>query len=138
MCDEESSLKQSSGDEFYKQLEAFINFKIPPVIKNILRITQHNCAYSFLNFNEKSLNEIETFMRNDFNDDMIDDGSSTKDYLGFFWQAQEKFKLICGQTAIITNIAVECQRLYETKGKTKPNEGNQVTLSNKIIHLLWL
>ncbi|KAJ6634589.1 hypothetical protein Bhyg_13164 [Pseudolycoriella hygida] len=116
-----NNLKQSSDDEFYKCLELFLNFKIPQMIKNILTITQYTSAYAFLNFDEKSLHGIEEFMRNDFSEVMIGSGETTKDYLGFYWQDQGKFKLICGQISMISNIAEQCHKLYATK-ETNQNE----------------
>ncbi|KAJ6647890.1 hypothetical protein Bhyg_03114 [Pseudolycoriella hygida] len=52
---------------------------------------------------------------------MIGSGETTKDYLGFYWQDQGKFKLICGQISMISNIAEQCHKLYATK-ETNQNE----------------
>lgn len=118
-------LKQSSGSEFFKLLEEFIDFKIPTVIKNILSITHHSTAYAFCNFDETSLIEIESFMRDDFDSDMVPVGESKNDYLGYYSEAQDKFKLICGQVKVISNIARECQKLYEATQKAKANQGTK-------------
>lgn len=116
----EKVLRNSVDDEFFKCLENHVNFKIPPVIKNILSVTQYTSAYAFRNFDKTSLNKIETFMRNDFSVDMVDGGMSTKDFLGFYWKSQDQFKLVGGQIVIIENIARECQKLNGTQNM---NEG---------------
>ncbi|KAJ6647143.1 hypothetical protein Bhyg_02363, partial [Pseudolycoriella hygida] len=86
-------------------------------------ITQYTSAYAFLNFDEESLRGIEEFMRNDFSDVMIGSGETTKDYLGYYWRCQDKFKLVGGQISMISNIAKECRKLYETEiNKLNTNE----------------
>ncbi|KAJ6634588.1 hypothetical protein Bhyg_13163 [Pseudolycoriella hygida] len=71
----------------------------------------------------KSLRGIEEFMRNDFSDVMIGSGETTKDYLGYYWRCQDKFKLVGGQISMISNIAKECRKLYETEiNKLNTNE----------------
>lgn len=115
-------LRHSTEDEFYKCLETIINFKIPLIIKNILSVTQYTSAYAFRNFDKNSLHHIETFMRNNFNGDMIPDGELMKDFLGYYWRTQNKFKLVGGQITIIENIARECQKLYENETQQSTNQ----------------
>lgn len=86
----------------------------------------YDSAYAFCNFDEtSSLKDIESFLRNDFNMETVPAGELKKNYLGYYSNAQEKFKLVCGQVKIISNIANECQKLYQKTQETKPNEGTE-------------
>lgn len=68
------------------------------------------------------------YMRSDFKKSMIPNGESPKDYLGYYCDLQDEFKLVGGQIQIITKIARECQKFYDvqptaTTPKSLPIEG---------------
>lgn len=130
-------LLSAANANFFTCLEKLINFKIPLITKNLLSLNYYNSAYAFINFDDTALKDIEAFMCNDFHIDMIQEGESVKDYLGHYWQSQERFKLVGGQINMIKNIADTCRKLYEVEPvgqKPVSNEGYIIKRYDKFPH----
>lgn len=75
-------MKTLKGDELFNHLEISVGFAIPSDIKKILQLTYYNTAITLSKFDNNSMNEIEQFMRDDFDSTMIDDEDQIENYLG--------------------------------------------------------
>ncbi len=79
-----------------------MGFSIPVNITNVLQLNYYTNVTSLSKFDEKSIQEIKDFMRNDFDEQvMVPTGQDVADFLGIYARAQPKYKLLGGQTRII-------------------------------------
>lgn len=129
MCDETlmKSLKECRGEEFFVCLEKYAEIVISVNIKKILTANAYDNAKALSKFDGNSISEIEDFMRNEFNEDMIEDGDTMKDYLGIFLKKQQNFKIVSGQRKTITSMAEECCKFYENQSTNQDQSTHEDT-----------
>lgn len=70
-CDLTQALKISSDVEFFTNLEKYVKFDIPVIIKNILMLNGYNTAIALSTFDENSTREIQDFMRNELIQEIV-------------------------------------------------------------------
>jgi hypothetical protein len=128
-----NSLTLCSESDFFKELEKYVNFNIPIQIQNILNLNCYCSAVTMSRFNETSIRDIEHFMRNVFNDSMIEVNSSRRAYLGIFENNQSNFMLLSGQKTLLTIISEYCSALYKSadgeKSVQKPSSSEIIDAS---------
>lgn len=78
----------------------------------ILTLHLLNNAVSLSRGITQSIEEVERFMRHDFNKKMLQTGETMTDYLGIWEKNQKKFQLMSGQKRILRVISEYCQSLY--------------------------
>lgn len=127
-------LKDSTGDDFFKRLEKHIECVIPVNVKKILALNSYDNVKALSEFDTKSIEEIESFMRCDFKEEMIDDNETINDYFGIFSKSQQNFKILSGQCKLINNLADVCRKLcrrdrtqQEVRSVVEPETKSKVT-----------
>lgn len=105
-------LSKYSGLEFFCKLEERLNTPISNVMKNILIVNGMDSALILSDYSDQTAEEIETFMRNSFQNAMINDSEQLGDYLGVFEKCQKAFVLLPGQKILLNIISVECRKMY--------------------------
>ena len=108
---ERKPLKECTGDDFFKSLEEHVDCVIPATVKKLLTVNSYDNAKALSEFDHTSIEEIESFMRHDFNKDMIEDNETIRDYYGVFSKNQQNFKIVSGQSKIIRSLGDACRKL---------------------------
>lgn len=111
-------LSKYSGMEFFGKLEEYLNTPISNVLKNILKVNGMDSALILRDYSDKTVHEIETFIRNNFQRVMIDDSARMIDYSGVFEKYQKSFVLLPGQKILLNNVSTECKKLYKSEDGT--------------------
>lgn len=120
------NLMQCSNDEFFTNYEKHFICQVPSKLKNILKINGYNNAYALSNFNENSTTEMERYMQQEFNSEMLREGQTITEFLGIYEKIQMKFKFVSGEKALIQKIAEECQKLYKADEPEESTSSPQV------------
>lgn len=107
-----SQLKTCEDSEFFDILENCVGFRIPKQLRKILSLNLLNNAVSLSRDIHRSTEEIEHFMRIDFNKNMIKSDESVAEYLGIWKTNQKAFRLMSGQKRMLRAISEYCQQLY--------------------------
>lgn len=119
--DSENILK-CYGKAFFDKLEERTFMKIPEMIRNILVLNDVNCASVLESMNDSSIVQIEQFMKNDFNSDMLN-GKPIADYLGIFQKRQQSFTFSCGQKIMLEKMIQICKKYVQAEIENQvPNE----------------
>lgn len=133
--DQADNLFNCSGIVFFNKLEKAIESTVPEVLRNILLVNDIDCASVLSKLNNEFLGNIEKFMKNDFNADMIPEDHCIDDYLGKYRKHQQNFEFSTGQRIIINLMVEGCKKKAQTV--TNPNgvENSAEALEREHHHL---
>lgn len=110
-------LMESTGTEFFTKFEQYAKFKIPSPLKRVLILCSYDRVASLSGFDEKSVAEIEEFVRNIFNKDMIPANESIDDYLGIFSKIQTKYVIMSGEKNLLEKASQICAMVYRDQNE---------------------
>ena len=102
---------------------------IPASLKKILTLCCYDRAISLSQFDDTSIEEVESFVRNIFNSGMMEENGSITDYLGRFSKNQSAYIIMSGEKKILKKISEICSRFYEVEDaspSTIPNENDSI------------
>lgn len=137
---QESTLLNSIAEDFYKKLEEDVNVKIPIVLRNFLLINDIYCAEVLARVDEKNVQRMELFMREEFTAAMtpeIPQKYSMKDFLGKYEFCQEKFKISSGHEIILNILINHCAKILSVVAPitTTISSSTELPKRNAIEHL---
>lgn len=124
---QESQILVATGDVFFRCIESQLKTAIPTYVKKILKMNGFCTAFMISKLVDSKISEIETFMREDFEDFMIEDNESVDDYLGVYKNCPKKFKFLCGHKTILEIMRDACKKYYPAN-----NQSNSKTASNSM------
>ena len=125
------NLENCSGDEFFKRIESKIRMEIPDSLKLIFKHCDIDTAVLFSRLDDKSIAEIEEFVRDELEQDMLPDNHNIDAYLGNYKKCKNKFKFAKGHKMILQLIADECANVIPINAN-RTNDGNGTT-SNQAV-----
>ena len=79
------------GSAFFEEIEKKLSIKIPTYLKNILDMFGFNNSLTFSKIDNTCIANMEKFMVNEFEDSMLSDGATTKDFFFIFDKCKQKF-----------------------------------------------
>lgn len=103
-----TNLENCSGDEFFTRIETIIRTKIPTSLKLILQHCNIDSAVLFSRLDNSRIVEIEEFVRDELEEDMLPDNHTFDEYLGNYKKCKNKFKFSSGHKMILQLIAEQC------------------------------
>lgn len=102
----------TDSEKFFDILEKCVKFQIPIQLKKILDLNLCNSLVALSGPIEKSIHEMENFMRKFFQKSMLDKNEKMSDYLGNFTNNQKDFQFMCGQKQILSVLSNFCNVVY--------------------------
>ncbi len=105
-------IKICERKDFFRLLEKFVEFNIPLQLRNVLTLNLCDSAVALSTNILQTIDEIQLFMRNDFDKKMIKPSEKMEDYLGIFVKRQKDFQLLSGQKRMLYVIYERCRTLY--------------------------
>lgn len=127
-------LKNASGSEFFDNLEKYIGFQLPLSLKLILSLNAYETAYAISELDVSAFEEIETFMRKDFTEEMLRDCIAVmNDYLGVYEHCPDKFKILSGHKKFMCTICRECKNLFNDECQQSSMLPEEESTQNPII-----
>lgn len=115
------------GKTFFDNLEKHLKTKIQSVIRNILMINDLDTALVFATFTESVIGDLENFIRNVFNHNMLIGDESMANYLGRYADCKEQFTFSYGQKVVLKLIASTCKQLYVQHSATSIPNGSDLS-----------
>lgn len=112
-------LKTCNENEFFEILEKCVDFRVPSQLKKILTLNLCTSAIALSRGYTKLIEEIDDFMCNQFDNNMLKGTETMKDYLGLFVDNRKKFKLLSGQKRMLQVIYEYCRALYPPTAETE-------------------
>lgn len=109
-------------NDFFEIIEKYVECRIPPQMRNILKINSCTSAIALSRGYDMLVTEIEHFMKYQFNYDMLTTGESMQDYFGIFVNDKRNFKLLSGQKRMLQVLHEYCRLLYPTTDELKSLE----------------
>lgn len=104
-----TDLKKSEGREFFKNLELFLECKIPTLVKNVLRVNCYDNALALAGFDETSILEMTEFMAKHFKQIHIGNNETSADYLGIYEKTPEEFQFSSGHIRLLRGLIRDCK-----------------------------
>lgn len=126
------SLKKATGREFFSLLEQHMNIKIPNWLINILILNGHDNVLILSKLDDTVINEIEIYMRDDFNMCLVEENKQIEDYLGIYKNSQSNFKFLSGHKLFLDELRRTCLCLCESVHSAKSsvvgtNKGSNIS-----------
>lgn len=123
----EKTLKESIGDIFFASLKNYVGFEVPLKLQLILSLNAYKTAYAISQLNDNDIEEMESFVRIEFHEQMVTGPNKTADYLGVYEHRQDKFKFLSGEKKFLCQIAESCRKIYGIQQK----QSSQLSLPDK-------
>lgn len=117
-------IKTCESNDFFDLLETRVEFKIPLQLRNVLSLTLCNSAIALSRNILQTIDEIELFMRNEFDKKMIGPLEKIADYLGIYVKRQKDFQLLSGQKRMLCAIYEHCRKLYNVDDISNESPSN--------------
>lgn len=130
-------LLESTGDEFFVLFEKYAKLVLPDTLKRTLCLCCYDRVASLSQFDERSVTEIEEFIRCTFNKDMVGKNASIENYLGIFSNNQEKFILMSGEKKLLKRVSEICLQLEEDRDPIKSGNPNHMVQIDTALALLF-
>lgn len=105
-------IKTCESKDFFQLLESLVECNVPLQLRNILTLNSCNSAVALSRNIFQTIDDIEFFMRNKFNKNMIRPSENLKDYLGIYVKQQKDFRILIGDRNTLCVIYEHCRKLY--------------------------
>lgn len=109
------------SDEFFDILSKCVGFEIPLQLRKILKLNLCDSVVALSGCIEKSIVEMEDFMRNKFTKTMVAKTEKISDYLVTFSNDQKKFEFLSGQKRTLSVLSDYCNKVLKEESTTQPN-----------------
>lgn len=113
-----NKLKMCSEDDFFEIIEESVECRIPLQMRNILKLNCCTSAIALSRDYDILVDEIQNFMKYQFNDKMLKNTESLEDYVGMFVTDKTNFQLMTGQKRTLQVLHEYCRKLYPSMDET--------------------
>lgn len=116
---------------FFEKLDEYFETTINPTMRKVLLLCDYDSIAVLKDLNDDQINGIEMYIQNVFDESMLIETETMRDFLGRFVDCKHKFQFTLGQRQWLQIIANKCKDLNSKRPiKTNHIRGSQTTLTN--------